>query len=151
MHPWERCQEIDLSRIGELQKPALRSREAVASPGEFLQKACDGSGEIPQCRRVGVTQLAESFGRRLTKRPPGAFRQRILCLADTLARLEKGGQLVGRELAESLECGMTGKRSDADQGHHLRGRNVLSDPRQELNEIELIEEVVLKPQDQLIV
>ena len=46
---------------------------------------------------------------------------------------------------------MTGKRSDADEAHRLRGRKALSNPGQELKEVQLIEEIVLEPQNQLIV
>jgi hypothetical protein len=74
-----------------------------------------------------------------------------LGLADALPRVEKRGQLACRQLTEPLEPGMTGKRSDAHEAHHLRRRKALSNPGQELNEVQLIEEVVLEPQDQLIV
>src|SRR5204862_8174000 len=82
---------------------------------------------------------------------PGVLCQRVLCLADALPRFAQRCQLVWCELSEALESRVAGKRSDTHQAHDFCRRQALSNPGQELNEVQLIEEVVLKPQDQLIV
>src|SRR4029453_10654724 len=98
-----------------------------------------------------MPQTIERFGRRLPERLPGTFGQRILRLANTLSRLEKRGQFVGRELAQSFEGRMPGKRSDTDKAHRFRRRKTRACPGEELHEIQLIEKVVLEPEDKFIV
>jgi hypothetical protein len=46
---------------------------------------------------------------------------------------------------------MPGKRPDAHETHRLLARKSPPNPGQELNEIQLIEKVVLEPEDQFIV
>src|SRR4029453_17292707 len=98
-----------------------------------------------------MPQTIERFGRRLPERLPGTLAQTKLRLANTLSRLEKRGQFVGRELAQSFEGRMPWKRSDADKAYRFRRRKTRTCPGEELHEIQLIEKVVLEPQDQLIV
>ena len=88
--------------------------------------------------------------RRLAECAPGQFRQGVLRPADTLTGFDQRCQLVRRELPQALESRMTRKRPDAHKADDLFGRKVLADPRQKLNEIQLIEEVVFEPQNQLL-
>src|SRR4030095_15476391 len=130
---------------------ALAAREAVNRPRIFLQEPNDGSRQVRQCRRVSVALSVQRLWRRRTEGLPCACCQVELCVGDGLTRIEERGQLVRSELAEPSEPGAARKRSDAHQAHHLAGGEALANPRQQLNEIQLIEEIVLEPQDQLFV
>ena len=73
-------------------------------------------------------------------------------VAQRLPGREQRAELVGRELPESLETRMAGERADALIRLTVSGdRMGPADSAQQLNEIELIEEVVLVPEDQLVV
>ena len=137
--------------VRQLEEPALGSRESVGGPRVFLEETRESRSEIRQRRRVPLAQVRPEPRASAPETPARRAPPTILRLADTLPRFEQRRQFVWRELAEALESRMTGKRSDAHEAHRLRGRKVLANPGQELNEIQLIEEVVLEPQNQLVV
>jgi hypothetical protein len=46
---------------------------------------------------------------------------------------------------------MSGERTDTHERHRFREREAFANPNEQLNQVQLIEQVVLKPQDQLVV
>ena len=133
---------------------AARFERARRSSADTPRGADDasrrGPGSAPVVSSVAQQRSAPSrVGARKASHARAATLE--LCVGDALTSIEERGQLVRRQLAEPSEPGTAGKRSDADQAHRLAGREAIANPGQELNEIQLIEEIVLEPQEQLVV
>src|SRR6185295_5114189 len=75
----------------------------------------------------------------------------VLRFGDTVSCIEQRSKLRRRELAESLERRASWKRSDTHEAHDRVVTNAIGNPIKELNEVQLIEEVVLEPEDQFVV
>ena len=110
-----------------------------------------GGGEIRQGRRVVLPKFVQSLGRRLTKGVPGTSRQLICGITDRLPRFQERREFIRRELTEALEVGTSGERADADERHRLGRRKMVANPGEQLNQVQLVEQVVLEPQNQLVV
>ena len=144
LHAGECGDELSRSRIGQLEEPALAARQSISRPGVFLQEPAEGGREKRQRLQIAAPEPVQVFRIRGAERAPGALREHVLRLVDRTARLEERRQFVRRELAQSLERGVPRKRSDADEADGLRGRHPPPNPGQELNQVQLIEQVVLK-------
>src|SRR5439155_13761238 len=151
VHPWERRPQCDPVAVRQLQQATLGSRESVGCPRIFLEKTSDGWSEIRQGRRIVLPKFVQSFGRGLTKRAPGTSRHLIVWITYRLPRFQKRRKFVRCEFTEALEVGTSRERPDADERHRLCRREIVANPRQQLNQVQLIEQVVLEPESQLVV
>ena len=98
-----------------------------------------------------LPQFVQRAGRRLPKRLPGTLRHLILSIADRLPRFQERREFAWCELAEAFEVGTSGERPDADERHRLRRRKMVANPGEQLNQVQLVEQVVFEPQNQLVV
>ena len=151
MHPRERGREVHRARVCELQQAPLGAGESVSRRWIFLKQPFERRCQEWQRRGIGAAQVVQRLGRRLAECPPGTLCQRVLRLGDALPRFEQRRQFIRRELTESLETGAARKRSHAHEADGLLRRNAIPNPAQNLNQVQLIEQIVLEPQDQFVV
>ena len=133
-----------------------RSRRSLRDSPSLVQgyssrnrrRAAERNGSACRSLRQSRSRPSGSEARKALQARSG---ERVLRLADRAAGLDERRQFVRRELAQSLERGSARKRSDAHEADGLRGRNAAPNPGQELNQVQLIEQVVLEPEDHLVV
>jgi hypothetical protein len=125
--------------------------QSVDRPGKFLEMPLQRGCEKWQRGGVGPQQIFELPRVGRAEGQPRASGERVLRWAYALSCFEERCELVWRELAQSFEVWSPGKRPDTYQAHGSRARECPSDATQHVNEIQLIEEIVFVPQNELVV
>src|SRR5215468_11206971 len=127
---------------------ALGARQAAGGIGQLLELALEGTGEEGQ----GLDPLGEERqGARIGGGDGDPAGDRLV---DRVAR-QRGaarpqlGELLGLELAQAEEVGDLGVAVDRDQGE-LGGQAAAGEAGEQADQGELVEQVVLEPQDQLL-
>ena len=122
-----------------MQDLPFRAREAVLHPRELLQVASQCAREEGQRRSVARQESLHVHGIGRAKGAPSRSCEFALRIGDCVARRPQRRQFIAAHPTEVL--------LDAD---HAEARARIAETIQDLNELKLIEEIVLEPQDYFV-